>query len=217
MTKIEEISVFPKPFEAKLLTDSADRDQLTYAVTEAKEQIHGDATVTIDEFHKEAAVKADSFISQLSGNYVGIRAADCGAVLLADPVTGSYAAVHSGWRGSQQNILIKTIAKMQEVFDVKPEDLIAWVGPLACAQDYEVGPEFRELFKPKYLIERNGRLYLDNRELLTDQLLETGVKKVNISQDERCTLTDTSLPSARRQKQPSGNGQRMLVVITRVD
>ncbi len=204
---------FPGGFSAFLLHDHELASQLPYPVTQAKKQVHGDQSIFVTDENNKDDFEADAFISNLPGHFVGVRMADCGAILLADPITGYYAAVHSGWKGTKAEIVPRTLAKLRREFGVDPQNLMVWMGPLACGKDYEVGQEFKEYFAADYLTEKNGKLYLDFGLAIYDQLVDADVKKENIVRDLRCTLTDQNLPSARRQGKATG--KRMLAVITR--
>jgi YfiH family protein len=206
---------FPEGFEAYLLRDVDQFHVLPYPVTQAARQMHGADSQVVTDSSQVIGPEVDAFISKLPNHFVGVRMADCGAILLADPVTGVYAAIHSGWKGTRTEIVPKTIARMQKEFGVKPANLKAWIGPLACVLEYEVGADFNNYFDSKYLEEKNGKWFFDNRLAITDQLIKTGVKPGSITTDTRCTLTDEELPSARRQG--TSTGKRMLAVITKVN
>lgn len=216
MTKnVEALTdIFPSEFSAYLLHNHELAGQLPFPVTQAGQQMHGDQSQIVTDTNDEAGKEADAFISNLTNHFVGVRMADCAAILLADPITGYYAAIHSGWKGSKAQIVPKTIARLQKEFGVEPENLTVWIGPLACHEEYEVGPGFDEHFPAKYLHEKNKKTYFDNRAVLLDQLKRAGVTKKSITVDSRCTLTDENLPSARRQG--TATGKRMLAVITKV-
>ncbi len=64
-------------------------------------QVHGDRIITLQEplpKEKYRFAKGDALITRSPGIFIGIRTADCLPVLMADPATGSVAAVHCGWR-----------------------------------------------------------------------------------------------------------------------
>ena len=42
---------------------------------------------------------------------IGIKVADCAAILMSDPHAGVIAAVHAGWRGAASGILPNAIRK----------------------------------------------------------------------------------------------------------
>ncbi len=71
-------------------------------------QVHG-ADVRLIKNSSEAkpaedargeTVYCDAIVSDARGVLAGVKTADCVPILLADPVTGAYAAIHAGWRGT---------------------------------------------------------------------------------------------------------------------
>ncbi len=64
----------------------------------------------------DSEVHADAVISDLDGVLAAAKTADCVPVLIGDPVTRAYAAVHAGWRGTAQSIVRVAIEKMGTVY-----------------------------------------------------------------------------------------------------
>jgi YfiH family protein len=73
-----------------------------------------------------------------------VFSADCGILLLHDPVTGCAGAVHAGWRGCAAGIVEKTAAELGRVFGAKPENLLAAVGPCIGQCCFETGGDVPE-------------------------------------------------------------------------
>jgi YfiH family protein len=80
----------------------------------------------------------------------GVKTADCVPVLIGDPVTKAFAAVHAGWRGTLQSIGAKTVKVLNEVYGSEPGDLICAIGPAACGRNYEVGQDVIDGFANKF-------------------------------------------------------------------
>lgn len=160
---------------------------------------------------REGGVEGDALITSQRDWLLGITVADCVPLLLFDPNTESYAAVHSGWRGSLQNIAGKTIEQMTLEFGVDPADLLAWIGPAAAADNFEVGWDIAGEFNPKYARAAGADRWLfDNKAVVRDQLLDSGVEDGHIEISSLDTITNPELHSARRDGDSSG---RMLAVI----
>jgi hypothetical protein len=70
-----------------------------------------------------------------------LRFADCQPILLYDPEQRVLALLHAGWRGVAQGIARRGVETMQEVFDCRPEQLIAGLGPAIGPCCYAVGHE----------------------------------------------------------------------------
>ncbi|MFM1822735.1 MAG: hypothetical protein RI967_1001, partial [Planctomycetota bacterium] len=102
-------------------------------------QVHGCAVV--DALAARATrCEADAITSTPGGPAVLVRIADCVPVLLADPRTGSVAAVHAGWRGVVAGIVARAVEALRAA-GARPEDLVAAVGPCISARHFEIGPE----------------------------------------------------------------------------
>ncbi len=102
------------------------------------EQVHGNrvALVMGPEGHVEKA--ADGLICSRPGITLGIYVADCCAVYLIDPVTKTFALLHSGKNGTEQNILGVAIDRMTSNFAVNPQNLVVQLSPCIRPPAYEV-------------------------------------------------------------------------------
>jgi YfiH family protein len=101
------------------------------------------ATATADEHAIQAG---DALITREPRLLLTVRTADCVSVLLADAEAGAIAAVHAGWRGALNRIIEKAVGDLRRVFNSRPQDLIAAVGPSIRACCYEVGQEVVDAF-----------------------------------------------------------------------
>ena len=61
-------------------------------------------------------------ITRLTEKNLVIQVADCQAVLLYDPEKQAVGNIHSGWRGSVQNIIGKTVQAMTAAFGTDPKN-----------------------------------------------------------------------------------------------
>jgi copper oxidase (laccase) domain-containing protein len=77
-------------------------------------QIHSDIIRVIDETSQET--DSDAMITDKNGIILCVKIADCAAILVYDPKEQAIAAIHSGWRGTQQNITAKAINKMSDLY-----------------------------------------------------------------------------------------------------
>ena len=84
-----------------------------------------------------ACATADGVVTDISGLALVIQVADCQAVLLADPNKNVIANIHSGWRGSLENIIGKCVDVMTGRVRCRPRDILAGISPSlgpCCAQ-----------------------------------------------------------------------------------
>ena len=111
-------------------------------------QVHSaDAVVVADAgaWSADAAPRADGLATNVPGVALGILAADCAPVLLADGEAGVVGAAHAGWRGARGGILEATFAAMVRL-GARPAHTVAAIGPCIQRRSYEVGPEFHADF-----------------------------------------------------------------------
>jgi YfiH family protein len=180
-------------------------------------QVHSQnvAVVTGDE----GIVKEnDALITAEPNVLLGVSVADCTPVLLYDPLTKLIAAVHAGWRGTEQMITLATLRTMVELGS-KPQNIYAFIGASASKEKYEVGFEVATLFEEKYLtpiekLTESGapKYLLDVKSANLDQLLYLGIPREQIEVSPLCTISDERLHSFRRDGKRSG---RMLAAIMR--
>ncbi|MDM8525973.1 peptidoglycan editing factor PgeF [Desulfococcaceae bacterium HSG8] len=163
-------------------------------------QVHGTEVVVLSSeeehlshhFLAPSNITGDAVITNIPDRVLVIPVADCQAVLIYDPVRHVVANIHSGWRGSVNNIIGKTIRKMEKHFYCKPKDMFAGIGPSlgpCCAEFINYKKEIPETFW-KY---RNHSDHFDFWAVSKDQLADTGVSRENIYSSGQCTRCNTDL------------------------
>jgi len=186
-------------------------------------QVHGDdiKLVANERDVDTSDEKFDALVSDLRGILVGVKTADCVPVLMGDPRTGAFAAVHAGWRGTAQSIVSKAVERMRKTFGTEPADLVCAIGPAASGRCYEIGNDVIDAFKQnlsdpgKYFTPtRDGHALVDLHEANKDQLLEKGVPVDSIFVAPFCTMERIDLFfSYRVEKALHGKVGRLLSVI----
>lgn len=178
-------------------------------------QTHSDRIVVITTNYSEQILDdTDALITNLTSVCLAVKTADCVPILLFDPVNKAIAAVHSGWRGTVQNIIGKTIKKMDQTYGTNPNNLVAAIGPCISQENYEVGNDvfeyFQKLFPEDKSIlrfkEPNGKkAHLNLTEANKRLLIESGVKERSIECSGICTFSNQNdFYSARRDGQKTG-------------
>jgi polyphenol oxidase len=106
-------------------------------------QVHSTDVLTVGEarWTSPGAPKADGLVTDRPDVVLGVMAADCAPVLLADARAGVIGAAHAGWRGALSGVVEATIAAMERL-GARRERVRAAVGPCIGRESYEVGPEF---------------------------------------------------------------------------
>jgi purine-nucleoside/S-methyl-5'-thioadenosine phosphorylase / adenosine deaminase len=195
-------------------------------------QVHG-ADVRVVESAQEAkpaesekgdTIYCDAIVSNARGVLAGVKTADCVPILIGDPATGAFAAVHAGWRGTLAGIADVAVKRLAGEYNSEPQDLRVAIGASAGPCCYEVGIEvilafttrFKDgdkLFKPT----REGHALVDLLKSNRDQLMATGVREDRIHTAPICTMCRTDLFfSYRREKGLNGKVGRLMAVVGKV-
>lgn len=119
----------------------------------------------------------DALITDQPNIQLAVTIADCTPILLFDPKTHVVAAIHAGWRGTVQQIVGKTLLKMQETFGSLPENCIAYIGTCIDECSFEVGEDVAEHFDTVYKKwdADKQKFFIDLKKANQDQLLALGV------------------------------------------
>lgn len=169
----------------------------------SQKQVHEDNVVIINEGNYRG--ESDAMITHKPNLGLAISSADCPAIFLYDPVNRVIAAVHSGWRGTQKSILVKTLSKLVKDFNSNPIDLIAYIAPSISQKNYEVGEEVASLFGMKYKATKGEKYLLDLQSNNKDLMLDFGLQKKNIQVSSLCSYGMKDLfHSYRRDGEKSG-------------
>lgn len=102
------------------------------------DQVHGAASAIVDATSPSKSLDVDALITADPSVCLGIYVADCGPVFIVDPKRKVIAGAHSGRKGTEQNIVGATIARMQSVFGCNPADLVVQLGPCIRPPNYEI-------------------------------------------------------------------------------
>ena len=129
-----------------------------------------------------------------------IFSADCGIILLHDPVTRSIGAVHAGWRGVAQGIVHKAVLAMQETFGTDPANILAAIGPAigqCCFEtDEDVPTAMRkalgDVVEP-FIVKKGAKWHLDLKSINAHWLTSAGVDPQHIDICDYCTACNPEL------------------------
>jgi len=180
------------------------------------QQVHGTDVVRIDPSASESsparqAPVADAVVTATPDTPLAILTADCLPVLFCNEIGSEIGAAHAGWRGLSAGMLEATVRAMYS----PPEALLAWLGPAAGPQAYEVGAEVRAAFVDQdpgaataFVATREGHWLVDLYALARQRLAAAGVTRVYGG--GYCTISDAQRFYSHRRDQRTG---RMATVI----
>ncbi len=171
-------------------------------------QVHGADVLVIDkDFGTGQKVSTplvgDAMVTDVPGNLLVIQVADCQPVLMYDPEKKVVAGIHSGWRGSVQNIIGHTVSLMQKKYGTLSKHIHAGIGPSlgpCCAEFINYKTEIPESLWSY----RNGDNHFDFWSVSRDQLLYSGLLREHIEIGGICTRCRTDLFFSYRGEKMTG-------------
>ncbi len=158
-------------------------------------QVHGtDAVIVEAVWAPGEGPKADAVVTNRPGVALGIGTADCGPILMADPVARVIGAAHAGWRGAIDGIAEAAIEAMV-MLGARRERMVAVLGPSISQANYEVGPELVARFthdnadNARYFVpsERPRHALFDLPAYTVGRLKAAGIAAVDMG---RCTYAE---------------------------
>lgn len=151
--------------------------------------------------------EADAAVTSVPGTVLAILAADCLPVLFCADDASEVGAAHAGWRGLAGGVLEATVAAMA----TSPERLIAWLGPAAGPQHYEVGAEVRDAFvsddsgaENAFIATRPDHWNVDLYALARRRLMQAGLAAERICGGGLCTISEPARFYSHRRDRRTG-------------
>lgn len=148
---------------------------------------------------------ADASVTSIGGTVLAILTADCLPVVFASVDGNEVGAAHAGWRGLASGMLENTVAAM----DTDASRIIAWLGPAAGPQAYEIGQEVFDAFvshdhrtASAFVATRPGHWKVDLYALARLRLANAGVMQV--FGGGLCTISDPQRFYSHRRDARSG-------------
>lgn len=167
-------------------------------------QVHGTA-VAVEPGVDEPA--ADAAVTATPGTVLAILTADCLPVVFAARDGSEVAAAHAGWRGLAGGVLEATVAAMRTA----PRALVAWLGPAAGPNAYEIDAPVRDAFlahDPRaaaaFAASRPGHWRIDLYAIARQRLADAGIGAADIHGGGLCTISEPGRFFSHRRDGRSG-------------
>lgn len=185
-------------------------------------QVHGGAVerVAADSAPERLREReADALVSILSGCAIGMRVADCAAVLVVDTVRGGCAAIHAGWRGVVADVVGAGVSRLLAEGGGTPQDLAAALFPCIGPDVFEVGEDVAQQLalavRDERVVRRGGAKPRVDLPLCVTRLLErAGLPAERIEQVAGCTYSEPSRFFSYR-RDGGVTGRHLAVVVPR--
>jgi YfiH family protein len=152
-------------------------------------QIHSPEAVTVSQpWTAEQSPRADALVTDKPGIMLGVLAADCAPVLLADPEAKVIGAAHAGWRGAHAGVVDSAVAAMEKL-GAQRKNIVAAIGPCIAQASYEVSDEFQAPFleqdpaNARFFApgKRAGKKQFDLPGYLAHRIARLGLKQIGVS------------------------------------
>lgn len=146
----------------------------------------------------------DGLVTNIPRVALAAFTADCVPVMFVDSKQKVIGVVHSGWRGTIQEISANMIRIMLEDYGCRQENILVGIGPSICQDCYEVSQDVADLFIEKFGrdVVRDGKVpgkyQLDLWLSIKISLMKAGVKESNITMTDICTCCNNQLLFSHR-------------------
>ena len=148
-----------------------------------------------------------------------VFSADCGTVLLHDPVQGAIGAVHAGWRGVASGLVYETVVQMQRQLGCQPSHITAALGPAigpCCFETDDDVPAAMEAAlgadAAPYMVRRGPKWHIDLKAINAHWLRQAGVTAIDIC--HHCTACHPELYWSHRKMGNARGGQVAMIALT---
>lgn len=169
-------------------------------------QTHSDIVHVCDEDFV-SRVEGDGLITTQKNRAVGVFTADCVPIFLFDENKGIVSAVHSGWKGVYNEIVLNAIDIFVQKYNSKVEDITIYIGPHNMKCCYEIQDDLREKFLNHHRFKNNPDIFYGNNlnmiECIKNSVVSKGILEQNINLINYCThcSNDVKFYSYRRDKE----------------
>ena len=183
-------------------------------------QIHSNKIYFINNKNFKNELYGDGLITRDNNLALAVLTADCAPIFIFDIQKSIICCLHSGWKGSLNNISGECVKKLKSK-KIKTKNLVAVVGPCLGYRNFEVDKNFKftfikknqfylNFFKPK----NKHKDSFDLRGLINFQLKKEGINKIyNINRD---TYKNSSIFFSHRRSSHENkiNSGRMINIIS---
>ena len=182
---VDEIAVANTPFgfDASGTKSTSDSNDPSGDASGTKGALDADTAPVPDMMSGSTVIQADGQVTSRAGLALGMFAADCLPVLMADAEAGVIGAAHCGRRGLQRGIIASTVALMREK-GADPARIVATLGPAICGDCYETGSDIADEFDAQipgtFTLTRFGGPGVDLNAAALAGLAAAGIPRDNI-------------------------------------
>ncbi|MCF2663405.1 peptidoglycan editing factor PgeF [Oscillibacter valericigenes] len=165
---------------------------------------------------------ADALVTNQPDLPLVVFSADCGIILLYDPIQQAVSAVHAGWRGCAAGIVEKTVRTMTEVFASDPSHILAAIGPCIGQCCFETDGDVPAAMEAAlgddaapYMERRGPKWHVDLAGLNRQWLLRSGLTLGHIDTCGLCTACHPDLFWSHRKMGEARGAQVAMIALSK--
>ena len=158
---------------------------------------------TIDDNNEIDTINpTDGLITDKKNIILATTNADCILLLFFDPVRRVIANTHSGWKGTLQEISVKTVNKMKQDFGCNLKDIIVCMLPSIRKCHFEVDQEVYQMFYnqfkklenlDEFITKNKDKWNIDTVSINKKILEQAGILPQNIEDSEICSVCNQNI------------------------
>ncbi|MFC1598665.1 polyphenol oxidase family protein [Patescibacteria group bacterium] len=160
---------------------------------------------------KQIEQGVDAAICHRPNVFLGLLHADCSPICIYDPMSQFYALIHAGTLGALNGIVANTINLMKRECGVRPNSLLAYIGPCIADANYNIT---YSVYWPiiKQVMSREEAEKLDLKTILKNQLIKAGLQEANIEVSQFCTAANDLFFSNHKAQDPVSEGRNLTII-----
>lgn len=168
-------------------------------------QIHGSTVVECDK-NFSSGIEADGLITQERNYGIGVFTADCVPIFLFDSQKYIVSILHSGWKGTYNEIVVNAINIFLEKYYSNINDIVIYIGPHNKVCCYEIGEELKRKFSEHYKFKQNNNIFNGNNlnllECIKTSVLNGNIPLENINVIDYCVHCSNDVKFYSYRKDP---------------
>lgn len=161
-------------------------------------------------FSKTTAIaNTDALYTDKAGIVLGTFAADCVPVMFYNETCGIIGVIHSGWRGTVNEITCHMFNHLARVEDCQIDHFRVYIGAAISQIKFEVDEDvYEEYHQLRYADDfidyknETNKYYIDNQQVVKKQCERIGIPSHRIIIDHLCTFSSKVGFSYRENKTP---------------
>ena len=169
----------------------------------AAEIVHSNKVKIVDEESSELILGVDGLVTRSEKLFLSVTVADCIPVYFYAPQEKIVALAHCGWRGIVDGIIENMFNKILQLGG-KAENLQVALGPGINQCHFEIKADVLNQFEnySEFVIEAEGKIFIDLKGIIQEQLVSLGIKGKNIQDNKECTVENNEKYFSFRRDNP---------------